>query len=486
MTKSFDVAVIGAGPGGYVAAIRCAQLGLNTVCIDEWKNEQGVASLGGTCLNVGCIPSKALLESSENYARAAHKFIDHGINLEGLSMDVPVMITRKNKIVKAFTGGIAMLFKKNKITSLHGRGALLKQEQESGLWKIQVKNGTEIEEIQAEYVIIATGSTPRQLPFIKVDNNRILDNSGALALTEAPKRLGVIGAGVIGLEMGSVWRRLGSEVTVLEAQPNFLMAADEQIAKEAQKIFTRELGLVIQTGVKIKSIQVEEQQIVVDYADAKADSQKLEIDKLIVAVGRSPNTAGLGADEIGLKTNERGYIEVDEYCRSNLPKVYAVGDVVRGPMLAHKASEEGVAVAEMIASAKQGHANESAKVNLDIIPWVIYTSPEIAWVGKTEQELKSAGIAYRAGQFPFMANGRARALGETSGFVKVLADADTDRILGIHMIGPYVSEMIAEAVVAMEFAASSEDVARIIHAHPSLSEVLHEAALAVDKRALHI
>ncbi|AKH38893.1 MULTISPECIES: dihydrolipoyl dehydrogenase [Nitrosomonas] len=484
MTKSFDVAVIGAGPGGYVAAIRCAQLGLNTVCIDEWKNEQGVASLGGTCLNVGCIPSKALLESSENYARAAHKFIDHGIHLEGLSMDVSVMIARKNKIVKAFTGGIAMLFKKNKVTSLHGRGTLLKQE--NGLWKIQVKNNSEVEEIQAEYIIIATGSTPRQLPFIEVDNHRILDNSGALALTEVPKRLGVIGAGVIGLEMGSVWRRLGSEVTVLEAQPNFLMAADEHIAKEAQKIFTRELGLIIQTGVKIKSIQVEEQQIVVDYADAKADPQKLEVDKLIVAIGRVPNTVGLATDEIGLKINERGYIEVDEHCCTSLSKVYAVGDVVRGPMLAHKASEEGVAVAEMIASTKQGHANESAKVNLDIIPWVIYTSPEIAWVGKTEQELKSAGIAYRAGQFPFMANGRARALGETSGFVKVLADADTDRILGIHMIGPYVSEMIAEAVVAMEFAASSEDIARIIHAHPSLSEVLHEAALAVDKRALHI
>lgn len=486
MTKSFDVAVIGAGPGGYVAAIRCAQLGLNTVCIDEWKNDQGVASLGGTCLNVGCIPSKALLESSENYARAAHKFIDHGIKLEGLSMDVPVMIMRKNKIVKAFTGGIAMLFKKNKVTSLHGRGTLLECEKESGIWKVQVKDGDTVEEIQAEYVIIATGSTPRQLPFISVDNDKVLDNSGALAITEVPKRLGVIGAGVIGLEMGSVWRRLGSEVTILEVQPNFMMAADEQIAKEAQKIFTREPGLMIQTGVEIKSIQIEGQQVVVGYTDAKAESQRLAVDKLIVAVGRTPNTAGLGADKIALSTNERGYIEVDEYCRTNLPKVYAVGDVVRGPMLAHKASEEGVAVAEMIASEKQGHANESAKVNLNIIPWVIYTSPEIAWVGKTEQELKAAGIAYRAGQFPFMANGRARALGETSGFVKVLADADTDRILGVHMIGPYVSEMIAEAVVAMEFAASSEDLARIIHAHPSLSEVLHEAALAVDKRALHI
>lgn len=486
MTKSFDVAVIGAGPGGYVAAIRCAQLGLNTVCIDEWKNDQGVASLGGTCLNVGCIPSKALLESSENYARAAHKFIDHGIKLEGLSVDVPVMIARKNKIVKAFTGGIAMLFKKNKVTSLHGTAALLRRENESDLWKIQVKNGDEIEEIQAEHVIVATGSTPRQLPLIDIDNERVLDNTGALALTEVPKRLGVIGAGVVGLEMGSVWRRLGSAVTVLEAQPNFLMAADEQIAKEAQKIFTRELGLVIQTGVEIKSIEIEQRQIVIDYADAKAEVQKLEVDKLIVAVGRAPNTAGLGADEIDLKMSERGLIEVDEYCRTNLPKVYAVGDVVRGPMLAHKASEEGMAVAETIASDKRGDTGDFTKVNLATVPWVIYTSPEIAWVGKTEQELKAERIAYRVGQFPFMANGRARALGETSGFVKILAEAGTDRILGVHMMGPYVSEMIAEAVVAMEFAASSEDLARIVHAHPSLSEALHEAALGVDKRAIHI
>lgn len=486
MTKSFDVAVIGAGPGGYVAAIRCAQLGLSTVCIDEWKNDQGVASLGGTCLNVGCIPSKALLESSENYARAAHKFIDHGIKLEGLSVDVPVMITRKNKIVKAFTGGIAMLFKKNKVTSLHGTGTLLKREKDEEPWKIRVKNGDETQEVEASYVIIATGSSPRQLPFIDIDNNYVLDNAGALALTDVPKRLGVIGAGVIGLEMGSVWRRLGSEVTVLEAQPNFLMVTDEQIAKEAQKIFTRELGLQIQTGVEIKSIKIEQQQVVVDYADSRAESHKLEVDKLIVAVGRAPNTRGLGTDEIGLKTDERGYIEADEFCGTNLPNIYAVGDVVRGPMLAHKASEEGVAVAERIASHKKGDVNETAKVNLTLVPWVIYTSPEIAWVGKTEQELKAEGVAYRAGQFPFMANGRARALGETSGFVKILADADTDRILGVHMIGPYVSEMIAEAVVAMEFAASSEDLAQIVHAHPSLSEVLHEAALGVDKRAIHI
>jgi dihydrolipoamide dehydrogenase len=481
MSQSFDVAVIGAGPGGYVAAIRCAQLGLNTVCIDEWKNPQGKASLGGTCLNVGCIPSKALLESSENYERAAHKFAAHGIKMEGLSVDVPTMMSRKDKIVAAFTGGVAMLLKKNKVTSIHGRGSLLKSGKHDGsntLWQIEVKNGDKIDIVEAKHIIIATGSTPRQLPFAPVDNERILDNTGALALMETPKRLGVIGAGVIGLEMGSVWRRLGSEVTILEALPGFLTAADEQVAKEAKKIFTRETGLVIQTGVKISGIKTGEA-ITVEYADAEGKAQQLEVDKLIVAVGRVPNTAGLGTENVGLKMNDRGYIEVDSNCRTNLKNIYAVGDVVRGPMLAHKASEEGVAVAETIAG-QAGH------MNLDTIPWVIYTSPEIAWVGKTEQELKTAGIQYKAGQFPFMANGRARALGETSGFVKVLADANTDRILGVHMIGPYVSEMIAEAVVAMEFAASSEDIARIVHAHPSLSEVLHEAALSVDKRALHI
>ncbi|MDO8436811.1 MAG: dihydrolipoyl dehydrogenase [Nitrosomonadaceae bacterium] len=479
MSQSFDVAVIGAGPGGYVAAIRCAQLGLNTICIDEWKNPQGKASLGGTCLNVGCIPSKALLESSENYERAAHKFSAHGIKLQDLSMDVPVMIARKDKIVAAFTGGIAMLFRKNKITAMHGRGTLLKGGNGGEAWQIEVKNGDKTEVVEAKHIIIATGSTPRQLSFVPVDNERILDNVGALALTETPQSLGVIGAGVIGLEMGSVWRRLGSEVTILEALPGFLMAADEQVAKEAQKIFTKELGLMIQTGVKISAIKTSKKNIIVEYADAQGAAQKLEVDKLIIAVGRVPNTAGLGAENIGLQLDDHGRIEVDGHCRTNLLNVYAVGDVVRGPMLAHKASEEGVAVAEIIAG-QAGH------VNLDTIPWVIYTSPEIAWVGKTEQELKAAGIQYKAGQFPFMANGRARALGEMSGFVKVLADANTDRILGVHMIGPYVSEMIAEAVVAMEFAASSEDIARIVHAHPSLSEVLHEAALGVDKRALHI
>ncbi len=485
MSQFFDVAVIGAGPGGYVAAIRCAQLGLNTVCIDEWKNPQGKPSLGGTCLNVGCIPSKALLESSENFERAAHKFAAHGITVEGLSMNVPTMISRKDKIVSNFTGGVAMLFRKNKVTSMHGRATLLangKNEGESALWRIQIKDGDKVDTVQAKHVIIATGSTPRTVPFAPVDNERILDNTGALALTEAPKRLGVIGGGVIGLEMGSLWRRLGSEVTILEALPQFLMASDEQLSKEARKIFTRESGLVIKTGVKISGINTTGESITVEYvdtADSQENVQKLEVDKLIVAVGRVPNTAGLGAENVGLILDGRGYIEVDANCRTNLPSVYAVGDVVRGPMLAHKASEEGVAAAETI-------AGQAVHASLDTVPWVIYTSPEIAWVGKTEQELKAAGVQYKAGQFPFMANGRARALGETGGFVKVLADTNTDRILGIHMIGPYVSEMIAEAVVAMEFAASSEDIARIVHAHPSLSEVLHEAALGVEKRAIHI
>lgn len=483
MSKIVDVAVIGAGPGGYVAAIRCAQLGMETVCIDEWKNAQGKASLGGTCLNVGCIPSKALLESSENYERAAHKFADHGIRVEGLSVDVPVMIARKNKIVTAFTAGIGMLFKKNKVSSLHGRGRLLghdPDESAGNVWKIEISNDDQTEVIGARHVIIATGSVPRPLPSVAVDNQRILDNAGALALTEVPARLGVIGAGVIGLEMASVWRRLGAQVTLLEASPGFLMAADEQIAKEAYKVFTRDLGLVIETGIRIDRVnQPDDRSIIVEYSSADGEKRTLTVDKLIVAVGRIPNTAHLGIEETGLKIDSRGYIEVDDCCRTSLPGVYAVGDVVRGPMLAHKASEEGVAVAEMIAG-QAGHSDFST------IPWVIYTSPEIAWVGKTEQELKAAGITYKAGQFPFMANGRARALGETSGFVKVLADAETDRILGVHMLGPYVSELISEAVVAMAFSASSEDIARIVHAHPSLSEVLHEAALAVDKRALHI
>ena len=486
MTQIFDVVVIGAGPGGYVAAIRCAQLGLKTACIDDWKNSKGKASLGGTCLNVGCIPSKALLESSENYERIAHKYSAHGITVEGLSVDIPVMISRKEKIVEAFTRGIAMLFKKNKVTSIHGRGRLVKEKNSEGSWRVNVQNGDKEEMVEAKYVIIATGSAPRQLPSLLIDNKCVLDNEGALELPEAPKRLGIIGAGVIGLEMASVWRRLGSEVTILEAMPEFLSAVDEQVAKEAKKIFTRELGLAIQTGINITEIKSTENIVMVEYLDSEKKEQKLEVDKLIVSVGRVPNSANLGADSVGLQIDDGGRIQVDAHCRTNLLNVYAVGDVVRGPMLAHKASEEGVAVAEEIAGKIADQAKEFPAVNLDAIPWVIYTSPEIAWVGKTEQELKESGVKYKAGQFPFMANGRARALGETNGFIKILADADTDRVLGVHMIGPYVSEMISEAVVAIEFSASSEDLARIVHAHPSLSEVLHEAALAVDKRALHI
>jgi dihydrolipoamide dehydrogenase len=476
MAKSFDVAVIGGGPGGYVAAIRCGQVGLNTVCIDEWKNDKGKPSLGGTCLNVGCIPSKALLESSENYERVRHKFAEHGIKTQGVSMDVGTMLARKNKIVESFTGGIAMLFKKNKVTSLPGKGRLVSA---GAISRIEITDNGKTETLEAKHVIIATGSVPRPLPGAPVDNNLIVDNAGALEFTEVPKRLGVVGAGVIGLEMGSVWRRLGSEVTVLEALPGMLLSADEQVAREAQKIFTKEQGLDIRTGVKITAVKAAKKQVTVEYQDAQAASQSLECDKLIVAIGRIPNTNGLGTEKVGLKVDGRGFIEVDGHCRTNLPNVYAIGDVVRGPMLAHKASEEGVAVAETIAG-QAGH------VNLDTIPWVIYTAPEIAWVGKTEQELKKAGIQYRAGQFPFLANGRARSLGEAAGFVKILADAQTDGILGVHIIGPYASEMIAEAVIAMEFSASSEDIARIVHAHPSLSEVFHEAALGVDKRTIHI
>ena len=486
MSEIIDVAVIGGGPGGYVAAIRCAQLGLDTVCIDAWKNSKGRASLGGTCLNVGCIPSKALLESSEYFFFVKHKISAHGVQVKDATVDVPAMIARKDKIVTTFTAGIASLFKKNKVKSLLGTGKLLKRSETDKAWRIEVNDNNNVQIIQAKYVIVATGSIPRQLPTVKVDNERILDNVGALSLHETPKRLGVIGAGVIGLEMGSVWRRLGSEVTILEALPDFLMAADDQVAKEAKKIFTKDPGLVIHTEIEIKSIKVTKKFVTVNYQDANANTQKLEVDKLIVSIGRVPNTEGLGSNENGLDLDERGFIAVDDFCRTNLTNVFAVGDVVRGPMLAHKASEEGVAVAEAIAAIEKGHNPEVGAVNFNTIPWVIYTSPEIAWVGKNEQELKKAGVSYKVGQFPFIANGRARAMNSASGFVKVLSDAGNDRVLGVHMIGPHVSELISEAVMAMAFSACSEDIACIVHAHPSLSEVLHEAALGVNNRALHI
>ena len=469
----FDVVVIGAGPGGYVAAIRSAQLGLSTACIDEWKNAQGKPSLGGTCLNVGCIPSKALLESSENFERVTHGFSAHGIAVENPSMDVAKMLARKDKIVSDFTSGIVQLFKKNKVTSLHGRAHFLGRE--GDIWRIGVESA---EEIRAKHVVIATGSTPRVLPQAPFDGVRVVDNSGALSFTEVPKRLTIIGAGVIGLELGSVWRRLGAEVTLLEAMSAFIPVADEQVAKEALRAFTKQ-GLKIHLGVQIEGVSQTEDGVKISWRNAQGVTQELVADKLIVAVGRVPNTQGLGVETVGLKLDSAGRIEVDEHCRTNLPEVYAVGDVVRGPMLAHKASEEGVMVAELIGG-QAGHCD------LSQVPGIMYTAPEIAWVGKTEQQLKSSGIDYSSGQFPFMANGRARALGEPTGFIKILADVKTDRILGVHIIGPMASELIQQAVLALAFSASSEDLARIIYAHPSLSEVMHEAALAVDKRAIHI
>ncbi len=474
MAKSFDVVVIGAGPGGYIAAIRAAQLGLQVACIDEWSTPDGKPAPGGTCTNVGCIPSKALLQSSENFDHAGHAFAEHGIAVKGLAMDVAQMLKRKDKIVKQNNDGILYLFKKNKVAFFHGTGAFAGGG--AGAWQIQV-SGKSAEVLTARHVIIATGSSPRALPGVPFDNKLILDNAGALAIAETPKKLGVIGAGVIGLEMGSVWRRLGAEVTVLEALPVFLGAVDEQVAKEALKAFTRQ-GLAVPTGVKVGGITAKKT-VTVEYADSAGAAQTLVVDKLIVCIGRAPNTQGLNGNAVDLKTDERGFVVVDDDCKTSLPGVWAVGDVVRGPMLAHKAEEEGVAVAERIAG-KHGH------VDFNTVPWVIYTSPEIAWVGRTEQQLKQDGIKYRAGSFPFMANGRARALGDTTGFVKFLADEKTDRILGVHIIGPMASELIAEAVVAMEFGASSEDIALICHAHPSLSEAMKEAALAVDNRTLNL
>jgi len=474
VNASFDVVVIGGGPGGYIAAIRAAQLGFVTACIDEWKNDKGGPAPGGTCTNVGCIPSKALLQSSEHFEHAGHAFADHGIGLKDLSIDVKKMLGRKDTVVKQNNDGILYLFKKNKVTFFHGRGSFAKAT-EAG-YEIKVAGAAE-EAIVARHVIVATGSNPRALPGAAFDEEQILSNDGALRIPAVPKKLGLIGAGVIGLEMGSVWRRLGAEVTVLEALPAFLGAVDEQIAKEAQKAFVKQ-GLKIELGVKIAEVKTSKKGVSVAYASAKGEAQTLEVDKLIVSIGRVPNTTGLNAEAVGLKLDERGAIVVDDECRTSLPNVWAVGDVVRGPMLAHKAEEEGVAVAERIAG-QHGH------VNFNTIPWVIYTSPEIAWVGQTEQQLKAAGRAYKAGTFPFMANGRARALGDTTGMVKFLADARTDEILGVHIVGPMASELIAEAVVAMEFKASSEDIARICHAHPSLSEATKEAALAVDKRTLN-
>lgn len=474
MSQTFDVVVIGAGPGGYIAAIRAAQLGFKVACIDEWKNAAGGPAPGGTCTNVGCIPSKALLQSSEHFEHANHHFADHGISTGKVSIDVAKMIGRKDTVVKQNNDGILYLFKKNKVTFFHGRGSFAGKT--DGGYEVKV-SGAKEEVISGKQVVIATGSNARALPGVAFDEETVLSNDGALRIGAVPKKLALIGSGVIGLEMGSVWRRLGADVTILEGLPTFLGAVDEQIAKEAKKAFDKQ-GLKIELGVKVGEIKTSKKGVSIEYTNAKGEEQKLDADKLIVSIGRVPNTIGINAEAVGLQLDERGAIVVDGDCKTNLPGVWAVGDVVRGPMLAHKAEEEGVAVAERMAG-QHGH------VNFNTIPWVIYTSPEIAWVGETEQQLKARGAAYKAGTFPFLANGRARALGDTTGMVKFLADAATDEILGVHIVGPMASELIAEAVVAMEFKASAEDIARVCHAHPSLSEATKEAALAVDKRTLN-
>jgi len=471
MSKQFDVVVIGGGPAGYVAAIRCAQLGLSTACIEKWVNKEGKPVLGGTCLNVGCIPSKALLDSSHKYEEAKEHFDVHGISVGDVSMDVSTMLKRKEQIVKNLTMGVATLFKANGVTSFEGTGKLL-----SGR-KVEYTNhaGT-TETIEAQNVIIATGSVPVEIPPAPLTDDVIVDSTGALEFTEVPKRLGVIGAGVIGLELGSVWNRLGSEVVVLEAQDAFLHLVDQNVAKEAKKLFTKQ-GLDIRVGARVTGTEVKGKEVVVTYQDAEGE-QQVTFDKLIVAVGRRPYTEDLLAGDSGVNLDERGFIFVNEQCATDAPGVWAIGDVVRGPMLAHKASEEGVMVAERIA----GH---KAQLNYDVIPSVIYTHPEIAWVGKTEAELKADGEEYNVGMFPFAANGRAMASNDTDGFVKIIADANTDRILGAHIIGPNAGDLCQQIVVAMEFGSSAEDIGMMVFSHPTISEAVHEAALAFNNQAIH-
>ncbi|MGS1020203.1 dihydrolipoyl dehydrogenase [Burkholderia glumae] len=475
MSKEFDVVVIGAGPGGYVAAIRAAQLGKTVAVVEKWKNPAGALKLGGTCLNVGCIPSKALLASSEEFENASHHLADHGISVGDVKMDTAKMLSRKDGIVEKMTGGIEFLFKKNKITWLKGHGKFTGKT-DAGV-QIEVSGEGETEVVTARNVIIATGSKARHLPNVPVDNRIVADNEGALNFDTVPNKLAVIGAGVIGLELGSVWRRVGADVTVLEAMPAFLAAADEAVAKEAAKLFKKQ-GLDINLGVTIGEVKASDAGVSIAYTDKDGNAKTLEADRLIVSVGRVPNTDNLGLESIGLKANERGFIDVDDHCRTALPNVYAIGDVVRGPMLAHKAEDEGVLVAEVIDGQKP-------HIDYNCIPWVIYTSPEIAWVGKTEQALKAEGREIKTGKFPFSINGRALGMNAPDGFVKMIADAKTDEVLGVHIISANASDLIAEAVVAMEFKAASEDIARICHPHPSLSEVVREAALATDKRSIN-
>jgi dihydrolipoamide dehydrogenase len=469
--SEFDVVVIGGGPAGYPAAIRAGQNGLKVACIDEWKNYDGSTAFGGTCLNAGCIPSKALLESSELFHRAQVEFAAHGIKTGTLSFDVAAMQKRKSGIVKTMTGGINQLLKSAGVTALQGHGRLLPGRQV----EFTAHDGAQ-QTLTARHVVLASGSTPMPLKSVPFDGNHIVDSWGALEFTAVPKRLGVIGAGVIGLELGSVWRRLGADVVVLEAMPAFLGMADQQVAKEALKHFKKQ-GLDIRLEAKVTAARVAGDAVQVEYADAAGATQSLTVDKLIVCIGRRPNTTGLLADGTGVQIDERGFIKVDEHCHTGVENIWAVGDCVRGPMLAHKGKEEGVAVADRIAGLY-------AHVNYSAIPSVIYTAPEIAWVGATEEQVKASGRAYKVGNFPFMASGRARAMEAGQGFAKVIAAKDDDQILGVHIIGPMAGELIGEAVLAMEYSASTEDLQRTIHAHPTLSEALHEAALAADKRAI--
>ena len=472
MTEKFDVIVIGGGPGGYVAAIRAAQLGLSTACIDMTTGKNGKAALGGTCLNVGCIPSKALLDSSKHFYHLKHDYAAHGIQVSDASIDISTMISRKDGVVSKLTGGVAQLFKTNKVKQLHGRGRLLANRQV----EFTAHASSEKTIYEAQNIILAAGSVPMAIPNVEFDNEYIIDNEGVLDLTEVPERLGVIGAGVIGLELGSVWQRLGSEVTLLEALPTFLPTADQDISKQAGRLFKRQ-GLDIRLATLVKSASVTKGKVKVTLEDKNGESE-LSFDRLLVAVGRKPYTEGLLADDCGVQLNEGGQIDVNDQSQTTMTGVWAVGDCVRGPMLAHKASEEGIAVAELI-------AGKAAHIHFDTIPWVIYTDPEIAWVGKTEQQLKEEAVSYRVGTFPFAATGRGLAMGDAAGMVKMLADEETDEILGVDIIGPGASELIAECVVTMEFHGASEDLARIVHAHPTLSEAVHEAALHVDKRAIH-
>lgn len=471
MSDKFDVVVIGAGPGGYVAAIRAAQLGLKTACVERYKGKEGKVALGGTCLNVGCIPSKALLDSSYKYHEAHEGFKVHGIDAPHVTIDVPTMIGRKDQIVKNLTGGVATLFKANGVTLLEGNGKLLSGK------KVEVTGlDGNVQVVEAENVILASGSRPIDIPPAPVDQKVIVDSTGALEFQSVPKRLGVIGAGVIGLELGSVWARLGAEVTVLEALDKFLVAADEQVSKEAYKILSKQ-GLNIRMGARVTGSQVNGEEVTVHYTEAGEEKQ-ITFDRLIVAVGRRPVTTDLLASDSGVESDERGYIYVDDHCATSVPGVFAIGDCVRGLMLAHKASEEGVMVAERIA----GH---KAQMNYDLVPSVIYTHPEIAWVGKTEQALKAEGVEVNVGTFPFAVSGRALAANDTAGFVKVVADAKTDRVLGVHVVGPSAAELVQQGAIAMEFGTSAEDLGMMVFSHPTLSEALHEAALAVNGHAIH-